>query len=396
MSVLKNLDIDLQQSEKKTLFRFLSLYLFFTIVILGLTVSLYYTMQKELATSQTKIVLDEYANDFLVVLQELQNDKTNTLSYPRNERFKTSLYGEDYKLIDSTLSNPPNLLTEVTYTNNKIVRYITHPQKYYLNTQYIIVEIEDDKQWFNETIKTIILSSLIFFIFMLVVGYYLLNLFIKPMRDALHLLDTFIKDTTHELNTPVSTIMTNIELIEKDTIKDKYLLKIINRIDIGAKTISNIYDDLTYLILNNKVISNNQDVNLKSLIEQRVEYFSILSSIKKIQTKMHLDSNIILKIDNNKITKLIDNILSNAIKYNKINGSINITLDNQKLTIKDTGRGIAQENINLLFDRYARFDTSVGGFGIGLNIVKMICSEYDFSINITSELGNSTEVTITF
>lgn len=396
MSVLKNLDIDLQQSEKKTLFRFLSLYLFFTLVILGLTASLYYTMQKELATSQTKIVLDEYANEFLVLLQELQNDKTNTLEYPRNERFKTSLYDKDYKLIDSTLSKPPHLLTEVTYTNNKIIRYITHPQKYYLNTQYIIVEIDDDKQWFNDTIKTIILYSLIFFIFMVIIGYYLLNLFIKPMRDALHLLDTFIKDTTHELNTPVSTIMTNIELIEKDNITDKYLLKIINRIDIGAKTISNIYDDLTYLILNNKVISNNQDINLKSLIEQRVEYFSILSNMKKIKIENNIDSNVILKVDNNKITKLIDNVLSNAIKYNKINGSIYIGLDNEKLSIKDTGRGIAQENINLLFDRYARFDTSVGGFGIGLNIAKMICHEYNFSINITSELNKWTEVTITF
>ena len=396
MSVLKNLDIDLQQSEKKTLVRFLSLYLFLTIIILALTGSLYYALEKELASSQRKIALDEYANDFLIVLQELQNDKTNTLLYPRDEKFKTSLYSEDYELIDSTLSNPPRLLTEVTYTNNKIIRYITHPQKYYLNTQYVIVEIEDDKQWFNETLKTIILYSFIFFIFMVVVGYFLLNLFLKPMRDALHLLDTFIKDTTHELNTPVSTIMTNIELIDKGTMQDKYLLKIINRIDIGAKTISNIYNDLTYLILNNKVISNNEDVNLKLLIEQRVEYFSILSSMKKIDIQKHLDSNVTLQIDNNKITKLIDNILSNAIKYNKINGSIYIDLDNDKLTIRDTGRGIEQENINLLFDRYARFDTSVGGFGIGLNIVKMICSEYNFRINIQSELGNWTEVTITF
>ena len=396
MSVLKNLDIDLQQSEKKTLVRFLSLYLFLTIIILALTGSLYYALEKELASSQRKIALDEYANDFLIVLQELQNDKTNTLLYPRDEKFKTSLYSEDYELIDSTLSNPPRLLTEVTYTNNKIIRYITHPQKYYLNTQYVIVEIEDDKQWFNETLKTIILYSFIFFIFMVVVGYFLLNLFLKPMRDALHLLDTFIKDTTHELNTPVSTIMTNIELIDKGTMQDKYLLKIINRIDIGAKTISNIYNDLTYLILNNKVISNNEDVNLKLLIEQRVEYFSILSSMKKIDIQKHLDSNVTLQIDNNKITKLIDNILSNAIKYNKINGSIYIALDNDKLTIRDTGRGIEQENINLLFDRYARFDTSVGGFGIGLNIVKMICSEYNFRINIQSELGNWTEVTVTF
>ena len=396
MSVLKSLDIDLPQSEKKTLFRFLSLYVFFTIVTVGLTVSLYYTMQKELAISQRTILLDEYANNFLLALEELQNDKTNTLLYPRNEKFKTSLYGKDYKLIYSTLSNPKNLLTEVTYTNNKIIRYITQPQKYYLNTQYIVVEIMDDKEWFSETIQTIIIYSSLFFIFMIVIGYFLLNLFLKPMRDAIRLLDTFIKDTTHELNTPVSTIMTNIELIDKESIQDKYLLKSIDRIDIGAKTISNIYDDLTYLMLNNKIISNNEDINLKELIEQRVEYFSILANMKKIKVETTLDANVTLIIDNKKITKLIDNILSNAIKYNKINGSIYIRLDKNKLTIKDTGKGIKQEHIDFMFDRYARFDKTVGGFGIGLNIVKMICKEYQLTIDIKSELNNFTEVTIIF
>jgi len=163
LSVLKSLDIDLPQSEKKTLYRFLSLYVFFTAVILGLTVSLYFTMQKELATSQRTIALNQYADNFLIALEDLHNDKTDTLLYPVDEKFKTSLYGNDYKLIYSTLSNPNNLLTEVTYTNNKIIRYITQPQVYYLNTQYIIVEIMDDKEWLSETIKTIIIYSSIFY-----------------------------------------------------------------------------------------------------------------------------------------------------------------------------------------------------------------------------------------
>lgn len=396
MSVLKSLDIDLPQSEKKTLYRFLSLYVFFTIVILGLTVSLYYTLQKELAISQRTIVLDEYANNFLIALEELHNDKTDTLLYPKDKKFKTSLYGKDYKLIYSTLTNPKNILTEVTYTNNKIIRYVTNPEKYYLNTQYIIVEITDDKEWLSETMRTIVIYSSMFFIFMIVVGYFLLKLFLKPMRDALHLLDIFIKDTTHELNTPVSTIMTNIELIDKDSIKDKFLLKSINRIDIGAKTISNIYDDLTYLMLNNKIVSDNQDINLKEVIEQRVEYFSLLTNMKKIKVVTKLDADVVLNIDNKKLSKLIDNILSNATKYNKINGSIYIELSPNRLIIKDTGKGIKEEDIKLMFDRYARFDKIVGGFGIGLNIVKMICNEYNLDINITSKLDNWTEVSISW
>jgi len=396
LSVLKNLDIDLPQSEKKSLYRFLALYIFFTLVILGLTGSVYYTMQKELATSKRTILLDEYTNDFLIALEELGNDTTNTLLYPRDEKFKTSLYGKDYKLIYSTLDNPKNLLTEVKYTNNKRIRYVSKPEKYYLNTQYIVVEIPNDEEWLQGTIRNIILYSSLFFIFMLVLGYFLVNLFLKPMKDALRLLDMFIKDTTHELNTPVSTIMTNIELIDKKSIEDQYLLKIINRIDIGARTISNLYNDLTYLVLNNKIVSNNHDINLKEIIEQRVEYFSILANIKKITISTDLNPDVYLHIDAQKLSKLIDNLLSNAIKYNKMHGSISVHLDSKQLIIKDSGRGIKQEHIDAMFDRYARFDKSVGGFGIGLNIVKMIALEYKFTISIESELDKWTKVTITF
>jgi two-component system OmpR family sensor kinase len=394
LSVLKNLDIDLPQSEKKTLYRFLSLYIFFTIVILALTVSIYFNLQKELANSQRTIKLNEYANDFISILHELHSDED--VEYPKDKKFKTSLYADNYNLIYSTSKNPEKSLTDVSYTSNKVIRYLTNPKEYYLNTHYVVVEIVDDKEWLDNTLKEIILYGFAFFVFMVVLGYYLLNLFLKPMRDALHLLNTFIKDTTHELNTPVSTIMTNIELIDKKNISDKYLLKIINRIEIGTKTMSNIYDDLTFLILDHKIVSNDQELKLKEIIEQRVEYFLILANTKKIKIETTLDQDATLFIDEKKISKLLDNLLSNAIKYNKLGGSIYIHLEKNKLSIKDTGKGIEKENIDLMFDRYARFDNVAGGFGIGLNIVKMISKEYNLDIKITSELGKWTDVTITW
>ncbi len=396
MSVLKNLDINLSRSEKKTLTSLLSLYVIFSIAIVGLTASLYFSMQKEINQSQRKIALDAYTNDFLSALENLKNEKIEDLSYTKSKNFKISLYDKNYKLIYATLKNPSKLLTEVHYSNNKNIRYITNPQNYYLNTQYVVVTLKNDTEWFHNTITTIILFSLFFFVIMLFIGYFLLHLFLKPMRDALHLLDTFIKDTTHELNTPVSTILMNIELIDKENLEDKKLLKIINRIDIGAKTISNVYDDLTYLTLNNRVISDNKLLQLKPLIEQRVEYFTLLASQKKITIKMDLDAEVLLNIDNKKITKLIDNILSNAIKYNKMNGLISIYLRKESLSIKDTGRGIEKEYRDAMFERYARFDTSVGGFGIGLSIVKMICDEYQFTIKIDSQVDNWTKVSIIF
>jgi two-component system OmpR family sensor kinase len=190
--------------------------------------------------------------------------------------------------------------------------------------------------------------------------------------------------------------MTNIELINKENLGDSKHLKIINRIDIGAKTISNIYDDLTYLMLKHKIISQNENINVNLLTEQRLEYFATLIQMKKITLTVEQKSEIVLFVDRKKLSKLIDNILSNAIKYNRVGGTIFVSLSANSLTIEDSGRGIRQEHIEQMFERYTRFDKSVGGFGIGLNIVKMICDEYGFSIKIESEFTKQTKVTIAF
>ncbi len=386
------MDINLPQSEKKTLYRFLGLYIFFTLVILALTTTLYYNLQKELYTQQKTIALNQYANDFLIQLKELKSMD----NYPIDNTFKTSLYDSNYNLIYSTLTKPKKQLADIQFNSNVIVRYIKDPYESFLNTQYLIVTIQETNGWQNKLMQEIIIYGSVFFSFMIIIGYFLLNLFLKPLKDMLHLRNRFIKETTHELNTPVSTIRTNIELLDHQNLEDEKLQKIINRIDIGAKTISNIYDDLTYLILNHKIKSHNETINLQEILFERVEYFKILADAKKINFDIHCNANIELFMDKIKLAKLIDNIISNAIKYNKIKGSITIILNNNKLIIKDSGKGIEQEHLEELFDRYSRFDNAVGGFGIGLNIVKMICDEYQIKISIDSKINEYTKVSLTF
>ena len=133
------------------------------------------------------------------------------------------------------------------------------------------------------------------------------------MKDTIALLDRFIKDTTHELNTPVNAILTNIEMIDEQSL-DESLLKKIKRITIASKTISNLYDDLTYLVLSHQILSQDVEIDLKVLIEERLEYFSLLFESKKIELFTELAEGVVLTIDRKKMAKLIDNILSNAIK----------------------------------------------------------------------------------
>ncbi len=396
MSVLKSLDIDLPQSEKRTLFSFLGLYVFLILLILSFMIFLYYSVQKESMLQQKRIQLNDYANELIVKLKYIHINFDKYRNYPRDTRFNSAIYDSDRKLIFSTLKNPKINLDQIIYSSNQTIHYIKEPESYYLGAYYILIEISDDEKWLQKVINDVSIYGTLAFILMLVIGYFLLRLFLKPMRDALHLLDMFIKDTTHELNTPVSAIVANVEMIDVEKLEDEKLKKKINRIDIAAKTISNIYDDLTYLILDNKIISQNVTIDLAQIMNERIEYFEILANVKKIKIDLQVNKNGTLFIDQKKISKLIDNLISNAIKYNKINGTIEISLNENSFSIKDSGKGIKKENIEMMFDRYARFDKSVGGFGIGLNIVKMICDEYHLKINIDSEVNQFTKVNVSW
>ena len=393
MLVLKSLDIDLTQSEKKTLLGFLSLYSFFTIVILFFISFLYFTFQKDLMLQQKRVTMQEYSNDLIFRLKDLHVNFDKYKFYPRDEKYNSAIFDSDKTLIFSTLESDDINLDSVTYTSNDKIHFIEEPESYYLGAKYVVLEISDELLWFEKLKKEIFIFVIIAFFFMTFLGYFLLKIFLKPMRDALHLLDRFIKDTTHELNTPIFAIISNVEMIDINTLDEK-MAKKIKRIDIGAKTISNIYEDLTFLTLDNKIISQNENLDLSKILKQRVEYFKTLADVKKIEFITDIKQNVNIFCDNKKISKLIDNLLSNAIKYNKIKGHIIVVLENNFLSIEDTGKGMTQEELSQLFQRYMRFDKSVGGFGIGLNIVSMIAKEYNFKIDVSSKLRNGTKMQV--
>ena len=393
MLVLKNSGIDLPSSETRTLLGFSLLYSFLVLVILSVVSFLYYQFQKDLMLQEKRQVLQNYSNDFVIRLKDLHVNIDKHNIYPRNEKYESAIFDSDKKEIFSTLKSSKISLDDVIYLSGNQIHFIKEPESYYLGSKYIIIEIPDDHIWFEEIKYKIVFSFIIAFLFMILIGYFISKLFLKPMRDALHLLDRFIKDTTHELNTPITAIITNIEMIDKSLLDEKLARKI-NRIEIGAKTISNIYEDLTFVTLNNQIISNNQDINLSNLMKQRVDFFKSLAIMKKIIFKIDIKDDVFLFCDNKKISKLIDNLLSNAIKYNKIAGTIKIVLSENTFSIEDSGKGISTENLATLFERYTRFDKSVGGFGIGLNIVSLIAKEYNLEIAVQSEINIGTKVSI--
>ena len=393
MLVLKSSGIDLSKSETRTIIGFSLIYSILVLVILGVITFLYYQFKKDLMLQDKRQTLQNYSNTHIANLKELHINIDKSDIYPRDERFNSAIYDSSKKKIFSTLLMDDVKLDEVIYLKDGYIHLIKEPESYYLGSKYIIVEIEDDNIWFANIKYKMLFWFLFSFILLLFVGYFIAKLFLKPMRESIQMLDRFIKDTTHELNTPIAAILSNIQMINKDNIDEK-LAKKINRIEIGAKTISNIYEDLTFVSLNNQIISNNEKLYFSQILNQRVDFFKSIASSKKIEFILDIKDDIFIVCDVKKLSKLIDNILSNAIKYNKFQGFIKVTLKDKILIIEDSGKGMSKDNLSNLFTRYKRFDKSVGGFGIGLNIVSLIAKEYDFKVDVISKIDVGTRIKI--
>jgi len=344
--------------------------------------------------SEQRATLFKYAYIHAKRLKVLHHFFDERTEYPRDPRFTSAIYDIDKKSIFSILEEKNIRFDEEIYIEDKHIHFVKSLDDFYLGTKYIIIEIEDDGVWIEAIWKDIIGYGLLSFFIFLLFGLYLAKLFLKPMRDSIVLLDRFIKDTTHELNTPLSAILANIEMMDTDVMIDKNRTKL-NRINIAAKTVSILYKDLTYLTLEKEKEKENEHIDLKLLIENRVEYFDILAQSKKLHCELDLNPAIIF-MDKRKLTRVIDNLISNAIKYNKREGLIGFRLKQGELIIWDTGIGMKESEIELIFDRYIRFNSSEGGFGIGLSIVKEIIDEYDIEIEVTSKKDEGTKMVMTW
>lgn len=387
MSVSKNWDTNLRQSERKTLRGFLGLYLFLCISIFLLLGIGYYQTRHDSMLESKRIELNILANLQIKRLKHLHVNIDKTKTYPRDSRFNSGIFDSSKVAIFSLLHSSPKL-NQIIYQNGGKIYYIKELENYYLGAKYLVLEVLDDKMWLHKTYSMFLWLGLPMVVLFLVIGYFLHRLLLRPMREAISLLDRFIKDTTHELNTPISTILSNIEMIQVSSLEKKTKKKL-KRIEIGTRTVSNIYQDLVYLTLGHLEASRSENVDLKLLVQERLEFFAILLENKQIKATATLSSSH-LYIDKQKMTKLIDNLLSNAIKYNRPKGTLHVKLEKSFLEISDSGYGMDKDEIKAMFERYTRGDNSVGGFGIGLNIVAMIAQKYNLKIDVNSNKGEGT------
>lgn len=351
-------------------------------------------------TSYMKKVYDiknefELKNRALLIIKLMQehNSDDEYFEYPRFKTFKSGLYDIRQKEIFSLIKEPLKYFIEGYQVEDKRAYYVmTLPQERYFGAKYLVVE--NQLSYYEVYEKALlILLSIVTLIFLLSILF--LDRFAKPFKEVNKKLDEFIKDSIHEINTPLAIINVNVDLFSRKHGADKYM----QRIKASAKVLSNIYNDMEYLIKHDKIEYERENIDVKKFLNERIEYFSEVAYMKNITIQSELQEGVKISMNPKQFQRVVDNNISNAIKYSYEQNivEVNMKLNEEGeclLSFKDYGIGI--EDVEKIFQRYYRESRQTGGFGIGLNIVASIIKQENIEASVESQLKKGTTFTYKF
>lgn len=382
--------IDLINSEKSIFFRFLFLYLGSSLILLLVSIFFYYENEKnlyiDLIKSNMQNTISKASNE--IIISHMMGNRFDKEKYLNSKEYKISFYDKNKNLIFGNVDEKIDFSSKFISSDDSLI-LIDNSTVGHLGIEYIVLKDSNLKEKIKELQILIVSIFVMLYMIISIIGFYLAKLFLKPIKDEREKLNNFIKDTTHELNTPISAILmsTESEILTK---------KQIERIRLSAKRVSEIYKDLTFVFLENKELKKDlKNLDLKEIIKEQIDTFEPLYKKKKIEVELSMEKTI-YNINTDDFIRLFNNIFSNAIKYNKMAGKIEVVLKNRILTIKDSGIGINKDKLNDIYKRYYRATSINGGFGLGLNIVNIICRTYNIKIEVVSEENLGTTFILKF
>ncbi len=235
----------------------------------------------------------------------------------------------------------------------------------------------------------------------------------KPLTGTLHILggkkivelnesfETKLGEASHELRRPLTNVKTLVDTLylwgaaEDPNARTKFLGQLHTEIDRLTKLVTELLD-LSRMSAGS-IPLNYQQIALKVMVDDTFELLREQAEKNNIELVNEIPSNFVLIGDLDKLNHVVQNLIENAIRYNKTNGKVIVKPGKNKNTfsVQDTGAGIAAENVPYIFERFKRFNKAVPGTGLGLAIVKSIVDLHGGKIEVNSEVGKGTEFVVT-
>jgi two-component system, OmpR family, sensor histidine kinase CiaH len=265
----------------------------------------------------------------------------------------------------------------------------------------IFIDITSEHGILTSMIYTFIIIAFIMIIFIYFISRFFANRSIKPVKDAFEKQQQFIADASHELKTPLAVINTNVDVLltnSDDTIESQ--TKWLYYIKSESERMAKLTNDLLYLTQmdtsNNKMIFS--DFNMSEVVEHVILTMEAIIFEHNITLNYDIEPDLITHGNSEQIKEVVMILLDNALKYTNEAGSVNISLKKRNndlvLNVTNTGKGISQEHLERIFDRFYRTDRSrtrsSGGYGLGLAIAKAILTQHKGRIYAKSTVNEST------
>lgn len=219
--------------------------------------------------------------------------------------------------------------------------------------------------------------------------------FEKIHKQTLSLKD-FVTNASHELKTPLMSMSTEIDY----AMKTKGYEHGLQNIKTQLKDMNNLLETLVTISRLEALESlSKEQTDVSDLTETVVYDIQKIQQEKKIALTTHIQKNVSKKVHKNSRNIIIKNILENSYKFTPEGWIIDLTLDAKKLVIKDTGKGIAEKDLDRIWERFRQADqskTDTKSFGLWLYLVKLLVEKHGRKITMSSKIGKWTVCTIIF
>ena len=214
----------------------------------------------------------------------------------------------------------------------------------------------------------------------------------------------FTANVSHELKTPLQSIIGSAELLENGLVKPEDTKRFVGNIKNEATRLVSLINDIIRLSqLDEDSEPLTESVDLYDVANEVIEVLTVSAAKKQVELNLNGESCVINGI-RRYLYEIIYNLCDNAIRYNKEGGKVTIDLNNKDgnivLSVGDTGIGIPTEHHSRIFERFYRVDKShskeTGGTGLGLSIVKHAVAYHGGTIKLDSKIGEGTKITVVF
>jgi len=383
----------MNKEEKRALWNFLSIYVISSTIFMSIIAYMYFDKEVKMVKMNYKMNLSQAALEIKADILETYMKHEEYTFKAKSDKHRYAIIKENKDFFYSDLIYPDEInMEQVDTFGSKKNQHIEKIDDKSIDLRYIVVE---DTSW-NDTVnkmKYVILSALLGgFLIMCFFGYILSKILLKPVHQKSEQLNRFVKDSSHELNTPITALMMIIPSLKRKYDIDE---KTINQVSASVKNIKQTYDKLLFNINGDIIVRYDELFDLKEVVDENILFFDEIAKSKSIHLSSSVSSTKIY-MDRYSANMIVNNLLSNAIKYTRKRKNIHVGLDNFVLSVQDEGIGMSKSVQETIFVRYKRGTKEEGGFGIGLDIVSSVCKDYQIDISLDSKEQEGSEFRLDF